>query len=212
MPYILHLAVSPNGDNSFSRQVSKSFLDSFSASFPDVEVKTRDLNANPLPHLDGDGIVAGYLPAEARSPAQASKYALRLELIEELKGASAIVIDTPMWNWNVPSVLKAYIDQIVLPGVLDTTTKALAGKTVTALVATGGAYGEGSWHPEWDHLTGYLKVLFTNLGSTDVEVIRTEYTLAGVVPGMEGLVDKKAESLAAAKDAAAARAKTAISA
>ena len=156
--------------------------------------------------------MAGYVPADQRTPSAAAKFQARLDLIEEISKASAIVIESPMWNWNVPSALKAYIDQIIVPGVFDTNSKTLAGKTVTLLVACGGAYGEGSWHPEWDFLSGYLKTIFTNLGATDVELIRTEYTLAGVVPGMEGLVDKKEESFTAATAAAAKRAKVAFTA
>lgn len=210
--YLLHVTVSPNGDNSFSRQLAKTFVTSFAESYPDVEIRVRDLNANPVPHLTGEDIAASFTPAEARSASQSALVARRMELIDEIKGASAIVLDAPMWNWNVPSVLKAYIDQLVFPGAFDTHSKSLTGKSVTVLLASGGAYGEGSWHPEYDHLTGYLKTIFTVFGSEDVEVIRTEYTLAGVVPGMEGLVDKKAESLAVSKEASSKRAKAAISA
>lgn len=212
MSYVLHISVSPSGDNSFSRKLSKAFFETFSAEHSSVEVKTRDFATNPIPHLDGEAIFAGYTPADQRSESAAAKHQLRLDLIDEISKASSIVIDTPMWNWNTPSVLKAYIDQIIMPGVFDTNTKTLAGKPVTLLVACGGAYGEGSWHPEWDHLSSYLTVVFKNLGATDIELIRTEYTLAGIVPGMEGLVDKKEESLVAATAAAIQRAKVAFSA
>lgn len=187
-------------------------MNSFAESYPDVEIRVRDLDRNPTAHLNGDDLVASFTPAEARSVSQVANIARRMELIDEIKGASAIVVDAPMWNWNVPSVLKAYIDQLCMPGVLDVRSKSLSGKSVTVLIACGGSYSEGSWHPEYDYMTGYMKSLFSILGSEDVEVIRTEYTLAGVVPGMEGLVDKKAESLAAAKEVSSKRAKAAISA
>lgn len=208
--YILHVTVSPSGDNSHSRKLGQAFLDAFKAGHASVEIKTRDLNANPLPHLDGEAIFAGYTPADQRTPSAAAKYQARLDLIEEISKASAIVIDTPMWNWSIPSALKAYIDQILMPGVFDNHTKPLVGKTVTLLVACGGAYGEGSWHPEWDYLSGYLRHIFQYLGASDVELIRTEYTLAGVVPGMENLVGKKEESSAAAIAAATLRGKVCV--
>lgn len=207
MTYLLHIAVSPQGDNSNSRNVAKAYIESYKQSHPH-EVRERDLNANPVPHLDGEGIYAAYVPAEARSDSQKAKNNLRLELIEEIKGAHAIVISSPMWNWNVPSVLKAYIDQIMYIGVLDPyDQKHLAGKPVTFIVASGGAYSEGSWHPEWDYETGYLKMLFGNLGATDLALIRAEYTLAGIVPGMEAQIPKKEESFKAALAAAEARGK-----
>jgi FMN-dependent NADH-azoreductase len=112
-----------------------------------------------------------------------------------------------MWNWSIPSVLKAYIDHIVLPGQLDPYgNKKLAGKKITVLLATGGNYGEGASHPEWDFVSPYLKHIFTSLGSEDVQIIRTEYTLAGVAPGMEALIPNKEKSLADGKVAVEVRA------
>ena len=208
MPKLLYISVSPQGPNSRSRQVADEFLAAFKESHSDWEVVDRDLNANPVPHLDGVALTAGYVPEEQRSEEMKSKHQLRLDLVNEIVGADEIVLSTPMWNWNTPSVLKAYIDQIIIVGVLDPyTQKKLTGRRVTIIIACGGAYGPGSWHPEWDFESGYLRHVFTVLGATDVDVIRTEYCLAGIAPGMEALVDKKEESFQAAKAAATARAK-----
>lgn len=207
MPKLLYISVSPQGPNSRSRAVADKYLKAFKEANPDVEVVERDLNAHPVPHLDGEALAAGYVPEEARSESQKAKHQLRVDLVNEIVGADEILLSTPMWNWNVPSVLKAYIDQIVVVGLLDPySNKKLEGKRVTAVIACGGSYSPGSWHPEWDFETGYLKHVFTVLGATDVEVFRTEYCLAGIVPGMESLVEKKEESFTAAKAAAVARA------
>ena len=94
-----------------------------------------------------------------------------------------------------------------MPGTLDPYgCKGLTGKAITVCIATGGAYSDGASNPEFDHEVPYLKFLFGQLGCTDFSVVRTEYTLAGVVPGMEGLVDKKEASFVAAKAAAVERA------
>lgn len=128
----------------------------------------------------------------------------RLALINEFIGAKYVVIATQMWNWGPPSVLKAYIDQLVLPGTLDPyTQKHLAGKSFTSLIASGGSYKDT---PERDFLTGYLTFIAKSLGSDDVAAIRTEFTLAGVKPGFEQLIPKKEESFAAASAAAIDRA------
>lgn len=112
-----------------------------------------------------------------------------------------------MWNWNLPSVLKAYFDQLVVPGVLDASSaQGLAGKKVTFIVAQGGSYAPGTPREGWDFMTGYLRHFATVLGSTDVDVILAELTFAGVVPGMDNLVDLKEASIAAAKQAAGQRA------
>ncbi len=207
MTYLLNITVSPQGDNSRSRQVAKEFVAAYAEAHPDATIVNRDLDKDPAPHLLGETIFAGYLPEEARSENQKKNHQYRLDLVKEITEARDIVVSTPMWNWNTPSVLKAYIDQIIVIGVLDAyEKKGLAGKSVTIIIACGGAYGEGSWHPEWDYESGYLKSVFTLLGASNVEVIRTEYTLAGVVPGMEALVPKKEESHANAIAAATKRA------
>jgi FMN-dependent NADH-azoreductase len=210
-PYLLRVDVSPQGDNSTSRQIGNHFVTAFSEAHPDIEVRVNDLNANAVPHLDGEGIFAGYVPEDSRSDSMKAKYQLRLDLIKEITEAKAILVTTPMWNWSVPSVLKAYIDQLIIPGVLDPYgNKKLAGKKVTVVIAAGGAYGPGSHHPEWDFESGYLKFIFNSLGAEDIQIIRSEYCLAGIAPGMEGLVENKAQSLADSKVAAGVRAREAL--
>jgi FMN-dependent NADH-azoreductase len=167
--------------------VAASFVSAYQTAHGDETITVRDLDKEPLPHIDGEALTAGYMPEEARPESMQKKHQLRLDLIKEITEAKAIVVSSPMWNWNIPSVLKAYIDHLVMPGTLDPYGfKLLAGKAVTIIVASGSAYGDGSQHPEFDHEVPYLKFIFTSLGATDITVIRTEFTLAGVVPGMEG--------------------------
>jgi len=238
MAYILQIDASPMGDNSVSRKLAASYAQAYTKAHPGVQVKHRDLTTSPVPHLDAEAISAAYVPEDKRPASQQAKHQFRLDLIKEITGAQAIVIASPMWNWNIPSVLKAYIDQIILVGSLDVYgAQGLTGKPVTILVATGGG-GYGDEKANTDFVSNYLKhstlnmlyiyiyilyilfvfatftnVLFTftctvatSLGSSDVEVIRSELTLAGIVPGMEGLVPAKEKSFAEATAAAVARA------
>lgn len=207
MSYLLKIDCSPMGDNSSSLALGTHFANAFSTANPDLEIRIRNLATNPVPHIDGEALMAGYVPEENRTDGMKSKHQLRLDLIEEIAGAKAVVVTAPMWNWSIPSVLKAYIDHIVLPGQLDPYgNKKLAGKKITVLLAAGGNYGEGANHPEWDFESPYLKHIFTSLGSEDVQIIRAEYTLAGVAPGMEALVPNKEKSLADGKVAVEVRA------
>jgi len=207
MTTLLHIEVSPMGENSISRAVTADFLEAWKAANPGGTIIERDLAANPVPLLDGEAIFADYTPEADRPASMAAKRALRQELIDEITGVDEIVVSTPMWNWSVPSPLKAYIDQIIIPGVLDGSGAAgLAGKKVTAIMAQGGSYKAGAPREGWDFGSGYLEVVFTALGSTDVEVIIAEFGLAGVAPGMEDFVDAKDASIAAAKTAARERA------
>ena len=206
MSHLLHLEVSPGGEHSISRAISAEFLDAYKASHTGTAVITRDLATNPVPHLDGEAIFAGYTPEDARSATAAAKHNFRLELIEEIKNADDILVSTPMWNWSIPSVLKAYIDQIIIPGVLygSSADDSLKAKRVTIVVSQGGSYVAGP-RQGWDYETGYLKQVFTALGATDIEVVLSEFGLAGVAPGMDDYVGAKNESIAAAKVAAKAR-------
>ncbi|MEI6867845.1 MAG: NAD(P)H-dependent oxidoreductase [Actinomycetes bacterium] len=207
MSSLLHIEVSPSGENSVSRSITADFLSTWSAAHAGGTVITRDLNLNPIPHLDAEAIFASYTPEGDRSAAMAAKNAFRLELAAEITGVDEILISTPMWNWSVPSVLKAYFDQVIMPGTLDASrATGLAGKKVTFVVAQGGSYAEGAPRHGWDYSTGYLKLVASALGSTDVEIILAEFTLAGVVPGMDAFVDTKAASINAAKSRARERA------
>ena len=207
MTSLLHIEVSPMGENSVSRAVSAELVTAWKAAHADGTIIARDFSTNPIPHVDGEALFAGYTPEDQRSPEAAAKHNYRMDLIKEITGVDEILISTPMWNWAVPSVLKAYFDQIIMPGVLDGSGAAgLTGKKVTFVVAQGGSYAEGAPRFGWDYQTGYLKLVATALGATDVEVILAELTLAGQVPGMEALVPNKEASIAAAKAAAVARA------
>ena len=213
MAYLLKIDCSPMGENSYSRKLGDSFLGAFKEAHSDVEVKVRNLTEDVPPHLDGEALTAGYVPEEGRSEGMKTKHQYRLDLIKEITEAKSIVVTLPLYNWMVPSNLKSYIDQIIMPGALDPYSfKLLAGKKITCLMSAGGSYGEGSHHPEWDFATPYLKHIFTSLGATDINVLRTEYSLAGVMPGMEGLVEKKEASFAACKEAAEKRAAEALDA
>lgn len=119
MTTLLHIEVSPMGENSISRAVTAEFLEAWKAANPGGTIVERDLAANPVPVLDGEAIFADYTPEADRPATMAAKRALRQELIDEITGVDEIVVSTPLWNWSVPSTLKAYIDQIIIPGVLD---------------------------------------------------------------------------------------------
>lgn len=205
MATLLHIDVSPLGEHSVSRKVSAEYLAAAKAA--GREIITRDLAADPIPHLDAEAIFANYTPADQRSESAAAKFNYRLDLVKEITSVDEILISTPMWNWTIPSVLKAYFDQIIIPGVLDGSGAAgLTGKKVTFVVAQGGSYAPGAPRHGWDFATGYLELFAKALGATDVEVILAELTLAASVDSMAALKPKMEESLANALASAKERA------
>lgn len=200
MSDLLHVEVSPLGDRSISRSISKEFLATFNATNPGAEIITRDLASDSIPHLDGETINAGYTPDGARTPQAQTKHEFRMALVEEVNSAKHILVSTPMWNYSVPSVLKAWIDHIIVPGATKVTGK------VTIIISQGGSYAEGAPRAGWDWQSGFLKQVFTSIGATDVEVILSEFGLAGVAPAMADFLEQKNASIAAAKSAAQERA------
>ncbi len=206
MSSLLHIEVSPFAENSLSRSVSAEYLQAWNAAHPDGTVITRDLDNTPVPHLDGEAIAASFIPADQHSDSMAAKWGARQFLIEEISRVDEILISTPMWNWGVPSVLKAYIDNLITPGIFDEGTASLAGKKVTFVVAMGGSYVDGTPKAGWDYATGYLRQFAAAMGSTDIEVLLVEFGLAGVVPALEPFIAHKEASIAAGKAAAKARA------
>jgi len=203
---LFHIEVSPWAENSISRTVSAEYVASWNAANPDGTVITRDLDKTPVPHLDVESLSARFMAEADRSEPMAAKWGASMLLIEEISGADEILISTPLWNYGVPSVLKAYIDNIVIPGVFDPSTATLAGKKVTFVIAQGGSYADGSPKAGWDYASGFLSKLVGALGATDVEVIGIEFGLAGVVPALEAFIPNKEASIAAGKEAAKNRA------
>ncbi len=200
MSDLLHIEVSPMGERSISRSISKEFLDTFKAKQPNAVIITRDLDQDPIPHLDGETLMAGFTPEESRSATMQAKHEYRNSLVNEVNAAAHILVSTPMWNYTVPSVLKAWIDQIIVPGATQITGK------VTVIISQGGSYAEGAPRAGWDWQTGYLKQVFTSLGAKDIEIVLSEFGLAGVVPAMADFLDHKNTSISAAKEAVRIRA------
>ena len=137
------------------------------------KVIVRDLAKEPVPHLDGARISAFLARPEARTPAQQAVIEYSDRLIGELREADAIVIGLPMYNFGLPSTLKAYFDHIARAGVTFKYTDKgavglLTGKKAYLVVARGGVYGEAHAH------TGYVRDFLAFIGITDVECIYAE--------------------------------------
>jgi FMN-dependent NADH-azoreductase len=207
MATLLHIDSSALLESSVSREVTAIFRREWEGQHPDGTVVHRDLAVNPLPHLTQDGIVAAMTPVQERTAAQAEAYALREELAEELENADAVLIGTPMYNFSVPSTLKAWIDQVVIVGRTVGEEGTVAGKPVTVVAARGGGYGAGTPREEYEFLTRYLDKALTGLLAVEVDFIVPELTLARVNPQMAGLIDAADASRAKAREDAKAKAK-----
>lgn len=160
---ILHIDTSIQGENSASRRISAEVVRNLRAQAPAAEVVYRDLAAAPLPHLT--------LAEFAATESQAA--------LAEFQVADVVVIGTGMYNFTVPSQLKAWIDRILVAGQTFRYTEAgpegLAGdKRVIVALARGGYYGEGSPASALEHAETYLQSVFGFLGVRDVNVISAD--------------------------------------
>jgi FMN-dependent NADH-azoreductase len=196
---LLHLDSSILGDNSASRAVSAAIVARMRQSDPSLDVSYRDLAAEPVPHLSG-----GYLAAASGAPGGesfAQEIADSAALMDEFLAADIVVIGAPMYNFAIPSQLKAWLDRVL---VRDKTFRYTAtgpeglagGKRVIVAVARGGVYSEGAPAAPFDFQEPYLRGVFGFIGITDVEFVRAE----GVNLGP----DQRAAALASAQESAAA--------
>jgi FMN-dependent NADH-azoreductase len=179
---LLHLDASALGANSVTRELSAAIVARWQAAVPGLAVAYRDLDTEPLPHLTGAAL-SGQDPAAAAQGAQA---------LEQFMESDAIVIGAPMYNFGIPSTLKAWIDRIAVAGKTFRYTEhgpqgLAGGKRVVVASARGSALGDGS---PADFQEAYLRQLFGFLGIRDLAFVRAE--------GVALSPDHRARALAAA--------------
>ena len=133
----------------------------------------RDLMDTDLRFVNAPWLQAYFTPAEQHSPEMREALRLSDELVAEILAADRIVIATPVYNYNVPAALKAWVDHIVRKGMtLGFDGKGLVtGKRATVLLASGGVYTEGSPIRDRDIATQYLRLILNVIGITDVTVV-----------------------------------------
>jgi len=176
MPTLLKIDVSPRGDNSISRQLSKQFTEQWGQNHPDGAVVTRDLAKIQIPFIDLPWIAGAYAPPDQHTAEHKAALKISDEFIAELLAADEVLISTPVYNFNIPAALKAWIDHIVRKGLTFTSGpggfKGLVnGKKVTIIIASGGNYLAGTPTEAWNHQTPYLRFILGFIGITDITFI-----------------------------------------
>lgn len=173
MPKLLVIESSPRGDASVSRNMTHRFVAEWRAAHPGGEVVLRDLMTTDLTFVTAPWLQAYFTPPDHHTPEMKDALALSDTLVAELLDADEIAIGTPVYNYNVPAVLKAWIDHIVRKGLtLGHDGKGLlTGKTARILLASGGVYTEGSPIAARDIATQYLRLVLNVIGIEDVTVV-----------------------------------------
>jgi len=176
MTTLLQINASMNNSHGQSSRLASQFVAAFLKRDPDVKVVVRDVaTAEPVPHLDAERFGAFITKPQDRSPAQEAVVAYSDALINELQQADVIVMGLPMYNFGVPSQLKAYFDHVARAGVTFKYTEQgpvglLTGKRTYVFAARGGVYAG----TPLDTQTGYVRDFLRFLGITDVTFVYAE--------------------------------------
>ncbi len=176
MTTLLQINASISNGNGQSSQLAERFVAAFHQRHPHAKILVRDVAAaEPVPHLDAERFNALITKPEERSAAQHAVVAYSDRLIDELKLADVIVLGLPMYNFGVPSQLKAYFDHVARAGVTFKYTDQgpvgqLTGKKVYVFAARGGLYAG----TPMDTQTSYVRDFLRFLGMTEVEFVYAE--------------------------------------
>ena len=173
MPTLLVVESSPRGEHSMSRGLTRLFVEQWRKNHPAGRVVERDLMKSNLPFVTMPWLGAYFAPAEQHTPEMKDLLSLSDELVDEILAADHIAIGTPVYNYNVPAVLKAYSDHIVRKGrTLGFSGEGLVhGKICTILMASGGVYAPGSPIRDRDIATSYLRLILKVIGIEEVTVV-----------------------------------------
>ncbi|WP_029151089.1 FMN-dependent NADH-azoreductase [Microbacterium indicum] len=198
MPHLLRIDSSADLRHSDSRALTALFTDEWAARGADRTVTHRDLHVNPLPHLEDAGL---HWTPETRLDDDAVSRASELlqdELIDELLAADAVVIGAPLYNYTVPSTLKAWIDRIHIPGRLAGDVRPLAGRPVVAVVTRGAVYeGETAG---WDHGSPVLDLILRGALGMDLTIVTQSITLGDRAEPLRPFAARGREERAAAAE------------
>jgi FMN-dependent NADH-azoreductase len=196
MSTVLVLNSSALGTASVSRQLIDTTVERLRAQNPGLKLVERDIGANPIPHITLDAATAlrGGEPANA---AQQQARALSDDLVAELQGADIVVIGAPMYNFGIPSTLKAWFDYVLRAGVTFRYTEAgpeglLKGKRAIIVESRGGFYSSGPAQP-MDSQEPHLRTLLGFVGITDITFVRAEKLAFGPEAREESIAAAQAE-------------------
>ncbi|MEH2120324.1 FMN-dependent NADH-azoreductase [Nostoc sp.] len=176
MVNILHIDSSPRAERSHSRELSKEFVSRWRAAHPEDAIAYRDLGHYPVPHVDEPWIAAAFSPPETHTPELTEAIRISDELIDEFFAADRYVFGVPMYNFNIPSTFKAYIDQIVRINrtfaLNDQGFRGLVeGKKAVIITASGADYSAASPAAAYNFQEPYLRAIFGFIGVTDIQFI-----------------------------------------
>lgn len=203
MTHLLHIDASIRTTESVTRQLTAEFVTQWRQNHPDAGYTYRDLGAEPIPHITHAVRESLFNPTSDHG-ASPEDLALTEALAAEVREATTLVLGIPMYNYTVPTSVKAWIDRLVSPAHMvlpGAESGALSGKNVIIVTARGGSYAPGTPREGWDYQEPYLRAVLSAIGLADnLKFIHAELTFAAVVPAMAQLKPLAEKSLADARE------------
>ena len=202
MSKILVIQSSPrSNERSVSRKLTNTFVEQWLKQHPESKVVTRDVAREPVPHVSEDWIVGAFSPADTLTPGAKAAIGISNELVDELLSADRYVFGAPMYNFNIPSTLKAYLDQIVRVGRTfsvgpDGYQGLVKNKKALFVTSSGGSFPAGSPYAAYNFQEPYLRAVAAFLGITDVQFVVAD----GLARGDEAAQNSVAKAEVALKE------------
>jgi len=192
---LLHIDASVLSNNSVTRQLTRSVVEQWKQKHPDIEVMYHDLAVEAPSHLTAEILGAGSVPEEQRNDLQRKELDRSETLLREFTAADVIVLGAPMYNFSIPSQLKAWLDRVLVAGRTFKYTEQgpvglMSGKQVVIASARGGIYSTGA-ASVMDHQESYLRAALGFVGIKDVTIVRAE--------GVNISLEKREQAIAAAQ-------------
>ena len=176
---LLHVDSAITGAQSVSRQLSRQVVDSWVAAHPGTRVTHLDLVTHAPAHLTQDALALRMGQTDNLSEAQKRENAVTEGLLQQFLAADVLVIGAPLYNFSIPTQLKAWIDRLAQPGRTFRYTASgpeglAGGKTVIVASSRGGLYSTSEGGRAMEHQESYLQTVLGFLGITDVRFVRAE--------------------------------------
>lgn len=205
---LLHIDSSVLGNNSVSRQLTAEIVAKWRASHPGTAVDYLDLAIDAPSHLSADSLGFRMAPGAAElTDIQRQENAVSEALVQQFLAADVIVIGAPLYNFSIPSQLKAWIDRVAQVGrtfkYTEKGPQGLAGgKTVIVASTRGGVYSTSEGGRAMEHQESYLQTVFGFFGITDVRFVRAEGLAMGAEPKAQAIADAELAITALTSEAA----------
>jgi FMN-dependent NADH-azoreductase len=179
-------------EGSHSRAIADIVEQEWRNAHPGESVIRRHVGVDPVPATTwATAVFAGRTPEESRTGEQQAALALAATLTDELIAADALLFAVPLYNFGVSQHFKTWVDMVITdPRMAAGTQPILAGKPAVLVTVRGGNYRPGTPREGWDHATGWMRRILSDVWNLDLKVVEADFTLVGVNPALERFKDQ----------------------